>query len=282
MSCEGLCLSGGGANGLIQLGCLHYMFFYGKLDSIKHYIGTSVGSIICLLLIVGYTPMEIFDNVSNMKNKIFYGGIKSLKDNWGASNIDNLINEIEKLIIKKINCIPTLKELSKITGKNLCIVCSNLTDFKTEYFDTENSEAFTCTELIKMSCNIPGLFSFLKINGKQYIDGGFGDNFPISHLEKKINGLKILGINTYSFNPFSDIKIPLVQYILKSLSFSFVEVQRLKREQLKYSYHQIIEIDTQNDVININFTKEQARDKFMLGYNKAKNIDSDWSEYINI
>ena len=47
-----LVLSGGGSKGLAMLGALHYIHENNGLDSINEYWGTSVGSIIILLLSV--------------------------------------------------------------------------------------------------------------------------------------------------------------------------------------------------------------------------------------
>ena len=54
-----LVLSGGGVNGILELGALQYCNDKNLLSSIKTYVGTSIGSIICYLLIIGYTPVEI-------------------------------------------------------------------------------------------------------------------------------------------------------------------------------------------------------------------------------
>ena len=60
-----LVLSGGETKGLAQLGALHYFWENGQLDhqSITHYAGASVGSLISLLLVCGYTPFEIWTHV---------------------------------------------------------------------------------------------------------------------------------------------------------------------------------------------------------------------------
>ena len=56
---NGLCISSGGIKGVIMLGALHHFYINNKLQDIKYYAGTSVGSIIIYLLSVGYSPLEI-------------------------------------------------------------------------------------------------------------------------------------------------------------------------------------------------------------------------------
>ena len=60
-----LVLSGGETKGVAQLGALHYFWENGQLNyqSITHYAGASVGSLISLLLVCGYTPFEIWTHV---------------------------------------------------------------------------------------------------------------------------------------------------------------------------------------------------------------------------
>ena len=54
-------LSGGGIKGFNMLGSMEYLYdeYYIHHDKIKNMIGTSIGSIICYLLVIGYKPLEI-------------------------------------------------------------------------------------------------------------------------------------------------------------------------------------------------------------------------------
>ena len=77
-----LILSGGGIKGIITLGALQYMYDNGKLQNIKHYYGTSVGTMISYLLVIGYSPIEILLQI--ISEKIF--------DHFKKINIINLTN----------------------------------------------------------------------------------------------------------------------------------------------------------------------------------------------
>ena len=55
-----LVLSGGGPRGLAIIGALHYAHEKNMLNNINEYYGTSIGSVISLLLLIGYTPVEAF------------------------------------------------------------------------------------------------------------------------------------------------------------------------------------------------------------------------------
>ena len=69
MSYNKIILSGGALKGLLTLGSLQYVYDNNNLNDVTQYIGTSVGSIICFLLSIGYTPVELI--VSICTSRIF-------------------------------------------------------------------------------------------------------------------------------------------------------------------------------------------------------------------
>ena len=58
-------LSGGGKKGMAQLGLLHGLYInkFINFNKIKIYVGTSIGAIINFLLVINYSPVEIFSYV---------------------------------------------------------------------------------------------------------------------------------------------------------------------------------------------------------------------------
>ena len=58
-----LVLPGGGIKGLTILGALQYCHDNFLLTDIVNYVGTSSGSMICYLLAIGYTPVDIITNI---------------------------------------------------------------------------------------------------------------------------------------------------------------------------------------------------------------------------
>ena len=60
MSYDSIILSGGSIKGFCTLGALQYMQDNKIIDdTLTTFAGTSIGSIISFLLIIGYTPIEI-------------------------------------------------------------------------------------------------------------------------------------------------------------------------------------------------------------------------------
>ena len=61
-----LCLSGGGMQGFQVLGVLSSIS-ENSYFSVNEFIGTSVGSMICYLLSIRYTPMEILTELTQTR-----------------------------------------------------------------------------------------------------------------------------------------------------------------------------------------------------------------------
>jgi len=194
-----LCLSGGSAKGTYILGSLHYLNSLGLLDKIKYYIGTSIGAIICYLLIIGYTPSEILasfctSNLSDHYNKI---SPLNLINDFGVYNYEPLRYQVECLTLKKLDKIPTLRELYNMynsAGKMFTCVAFNLSKKQTEYISHLTNPDLSVLDAIRMSSNIPLIFNILKINNMCYIDGGVSDNFPIHYATQHFIDGDILGI----------------------------------------------------------------------------------------
>ena len=58
---KNLVISGGGVSGIGFLGIIKYLDDHNIISNIETYVGTSIGSIICLLLLIGYKHNEIYD-----------------------------------------------------------------------------------------------------------------------------------------------------------------------------------------------------------------------------
>ena len=61
MTIQNLVISGGGIYGIMMIGIINNLDNYKLLKDVKKYLGTSVGSIICLLLNIDYNSYELED-----------------------------------------------------------------------------------------------------------------------------------------------------------------------------------------------------------------------------
>lgn len=211
MNYETLVLSGGGFKGIAQLGCLHYLHSSNQLDYITDYIGTSIGSIICYLLIIGYKPIEIFEYISktditpeinNILSLCLYN-IKNIKEiiniiiKNGIVNYDKINNILKQMTFDKLYFIPTLEELYFMFNKKLTCISYR---FKKNEIPTSvcnisytNFPNLSCLDALRMSCNIPIIFGEFIYEEYTYMDGGLIDNFSINMNNKKYIGISLLG-----------------------------------------------------------------------------------------
>ena len=125
---KAICLSSGGIKGYYTLGCLHYLYEQNKLNDIKFYIGTSIGSVICILLIINYSPIDILkylciNEQSEYFNTNFNNILYNLFNHYGILDIHTLEKYLEDMIIKKIGYVPTFNDI--LIKYNKYFICNS-------------------------------------------------------------------------------------------------------------------------------------------------------------
>ena len=206
----------GGSKGYLYLGILHYLFTHYKehidLQYIDTFAGTSIGSIICLCLNIGLTPLQILQELLNIKFS-FDININNIVKDFGLIDIGELIKHLSQVIINKYNYIPTLYQLYKITGKTFISNSYNLNTHNIVYFSYKTHPDILCTDVVSMSCNIPFLFKKILYKNEHYIDAGvvepFLGNYILNNLSNNINSDNILGVYYKNIN----INMNFIQYI---------------------------------------------------------------------
>lgn len=221
---DGLVLSSGGFRGIFQLGALAYLNIYEYLNGIKKYAGCSVGSVICVLLAVGYTPIELFLAAINIK--IFHGmqdiKVDEFKEHFGILSNQNLREELEKLILAKRKTLPTLLDLHNEGIYIAFSVCDRRTKrgYKLDYL---SHPSLLASEATLMSSNVPGIFPPIDFDGMKIADGALTNPFPIEYLD---NGKdRILAICVYGKQENDESK--LLSFVTNTLMIGVEEIQRL-------------------------------------------------------
>jgi|688.fasta_scaffold09444_13 predicted acylesterase/phospholipase RssA len=268
---DSIVLSGGGSNGIIILGALHYYFDIGllQLKDIKEYAGASIGSVICLLLVCGYTPLEIFKEIQIVQD--FFGIKESMNiiqniKNMGIISIDKFIDKIQNLVVRKLGQIYSLKKLYEVTGKKLYVSATDITNIREIKYSYLSD--ISCLDAVKHSCNIPIIFHRIKYKNNYIVDGGVANNYPWDYLSKdckKVLGILLCGKNSIfeddNFLGYSQriiiTPIKLLSEIRYELSPSYVKTVKLDCEKMSY----------------ININDEQKLNSFLKGYQQTKELD---------
>lgn len=266
-----LVLSGGSHNGLILLGGIQYLYDKQLVHNITTFVGTSIGGVICYLLIIGYTPIEIIVYICTHNDLI---------DNMSKINLLNitrgdavipfsyLSNEIEKMTIEKIGMLLTMAELHARFGKTLVCPTYNITTAAVEYVSFETFPTTPCLTALRMTCNLPFVFDNFKYGESFYIDGALSNNFPIDigeKIGKKVAGLCI----TYDLSIKSP-KTDFLDYIYKLL---YIPIQQSMESRIhnKRDNTAVININIENgELFNGNLDHKVKFEMFSRGYNCGK------------
>jgi len=266
-----LVLAGGSSKGLLTLGALQYAYDNNIIKKIDNYIGTSAGAILCFLLIIGYTPIEIiiYLCINQLVEKLQNFNIVGMINGCGATSFSAIYEQLEKMTIDKIGYLPTFDDIYNKYNKNLICVTYNLTDNKTEYLSFETNPHLPCLIALKMSANLPLIFENFKYGNKFYIDGGITDNFPIKIAEE--NGKKILGLHIASdidsFN--SDTEMNMLEFVYKLIFIPIEQGIEYKIKNVKKS--KIINLTYPKlKFFNFNINSREKLDIFSSGYDQMK------------
>lgn len=268
-----LILPGGGVKGFYILGAVQAGVDAGIFHNIKNYIGTSIGSIICYLLAIGYTPMEIIISVYSNRwlERLQFFNLVAMINGNGASSFTGLHECLEKLTINKIGKFLTLGKLKETLGKTLICVSYNMTKCITEYLGPDNYPDLPCITALRMSANIPLVFDRFKYMDNYYIDGGISDNFPI--LKGEEIGEKIFGINLQipESSLRDDPEDGMVSYFLRLLQIPMIQSIKHKVSIAgnKCSIATVKTGDLRN-MLEFDVKSKDRLDMFSSGYTQVK------------
>ena len=266
-----LVLSGGGVRGLLHLGALKSLEEKQLLKNIENYGGSSAGSMIALLLCIGYTYNDIMIVFLKINLDKFY----DITDIFEFLNIYGLINlnPCEKLLRillenkfnkKKI----TFKELYNLTKKTLHINSINLNSHKEDIFNYINTPNIDIIDACIASSSLPFIFPPKLINNNYYIDAFAVNNCPCNIFKDDLNNTICLTINDFlPENSFKEYKkIDGFQNYIISVFNSFQNYS-YDINMNTYKPKIIINLSYNCSPIDFDLPKNILSDIFIKGYN---------------
>ena len=269
-SYDTLILSGNSTNAIVTLGALQYLSDKDFLKTVKNYLGTSSGAILSLLLLIGYQPIEILTYICiekvykemvqfNISNMILMG--KSLM------SFEPIKNCLERLVLEKMEKIPTMKELEDVYGKKLILTTYNLTKDEREYVSADTYPDLPVTSAIRMSSNFPLIFEPYECLGSNYLDGGIVDNFPIERGEKL--GNCCLGIMTN--NPQKHFDNPRnfgnLDFVWKIWQ---IFISTVTNDKIERCGCDIVKLNFKSNFFNFESSNNELIEMFDRGYESCK------------
>ena len=218
-----LVFSGGGINGLCFLGCVRALEEHKILADIECFLGTSAGSMISLLLNIGYSSIELIEIISNIDMELIKDitsdNVFSYFTHFGIDSGNKFMKVFEILIKNKgISTSVTFQELFDLTHKHLIITGTNLSYKRADFFDYKEFPNMEVLQALRISMSIPFVFTKPTFNECTYVDGSIMANYPIYYFESTNNILGFLITEEYAFEEITSIDtftMSLINSLLK-------------------------------------------------------------------
>lgn len=273
---KNLVLCGGGVKGIAHVGALFALTELKCLDKIETFAGTSIGSLVISLYVVGYSASELYDfiklfDLSKLKN------LSILNIQLFGLDTGSRIEYVIKRLIKGkgLNENITLKELFDVKKKKIIFttVCVNTMDIK--YLSHETHPNMPLFLAIRMSISLPFIYVPIKYDKKiyldgdnyLYIDGGCFDNYPINIF--KNDEKNTLGINLVDSKDVIENIDNLETYILRVLKCLMVGISFNAKKGFE---NNTIDIHLESiNIVNYEIDNNKKDEIFLKGYKSVIN-----------
>lgn len=262
---KNLVLSGGGLKGLSYIGLKKILEEY-KIDDFECYCGTSIGSVFCLLFILGFTSKQLEKILTsiNFENYIDIDLINFF-DRFGFSDGEKIIDIFKTFMKYSVGENITFIDLWNIKKKRLIIVGSCIDTFQTEYFDYISYPNMKVIDAIRISISLPPYFKYCTIEGKCYIDGGLTANVPFDLFTEELDKTLIVRLK----NDLSNLQYNSFDLYLTNL---FKGMSTFNENRL----HKLLNLNTLNILLphnitmNFNLSNEDKINLIKNGYDISK------------
>lgn len=189
---KSLVLSGAVLKGSLFLGCIQKLKDDGLFSAIDTFVGSSSGSIVCLLTVLGYDPLAALETCNNQlddysKKSIDIENILGITTTLGIDDGADIIEWLSSCIECKLHQPDaTFLELAKKTGKNLIVCASDVTTSDVKYFSLDDTPDMSVITAVRASIAVPYLFTPVTIDDHIFVDAGLFNNFPIDRMRPSI------------------------------------------------------------------------------------------------
>lgn len=263
----------GGVRGFLELGAAVPLEEYGFFQHATVLSGVSVGAIIALLLVAGYTVREIITVA--VDTEIFRGFESfSIKDiinhvvsHTGLVSSSSIRTKLNDLIMAKFGCIPNLYQLYIATGKILVTLSFDLDEEIGKYMSPETTPNISCIDAVMLSINIPFVFHRMTHDDRTFVDGALINSYPVDYFDDgKTN---ILGISVKCC--YGSVS-PTTRYIYKVIHSGMDQMRyRMIAESSDYCRH--LELSSSiMDVTGLAVNNKTKASMVVEGYNAAYNF----------
>ena len=264
-----LCFSSGGFQGLLFISSLKCLVDnnYIDLNKITTYVGTSIGAVVSFLLIIGYTPEELYIffknyNFKNLELKFDLLLLEKNLENFGLDSCDTFIELITFLFEKKTKLKLsniTLKEFYILTKKNFIINATNFNKGTEAILNHKTTPDVLVWQAIRMSISIPIIYTPVLYKNEYYVDGGLCSDILLAYCNPKTTlGFYIENIDNYELKSLQDLILGSI-LILSN------------KNKKSYSNYKLIKFKKVNSkIISLNITQECIEEILVAGMKITK------------
>ncbi len=259
----GLVLSGGGGKGAYELGVWKAIKELGIDKYITAVSGASIGAMNAMLF-----AQNDYEEALNMWREVTLAKLLPINNKElikkgvtlaiGSKTLEAVRKHMPRLLeqgdvprdgaIEMISKYMNLEKLNS-TGISCYVACTEITEFKAEYFKINDYDEETARDMILASSSLPMIYASAEVLGKKYLDGGLVDNTPIK--------------------PLYDEKCDIIITVLLSK-----EVKIERNQFPKAKIISIVPSEMENKVLEglLNLDEEAKNKRIDTGYEDTKNL----------
>jgi NTE family protein len=183
-------LSGGGIRGLAHIGALQELDKNGMLKGVKEWIGVSAGSILSLMIVVGYTLNELknFCELFDFSNVIDLDDATSLLFKFGIDTGEKMKRLLDALLKEKGHTgDTTFRDLQEKGLPGLKIFATDLNKAEYRIFSYATTPTYKVVDAVRASSSLPYYFQPVidAEMGNILVDGGVISNFPLLYMTEQ-------------------------------------------------------------------------------------------------
>lgn len=277
---KNLVCCGGGVKGLGSSAALKAMNNLDKMKYIEKVCGTSVGSMVAMLVACKCSNAEIdkymecfWKELTNLPEGMLQQGY-NIYEKMGLHDNKNIYDIVEKLLTEKYSVKKmTLKQFYDLTKVEYTAVTTNLTTRKANFMNYKTEPDLEVAKAVQMSTAVPVFFIQVKWHGQVFCDGGAVENFALEYYDDKSGRFndETLGFHFKGTCP-EKYKVNNVLQLLEGIEDAEITNNELQSIQ-NYDERFIIEIDTGSiDALDFDISKKDKEMLYTNGYNAAINF----------
>ena len=181
-------LGSGGLRGIYHIAVIQTLSEMNLLSDIKKIYGCSVGALVSVLYIIGYTIDELIHLLTDFSAidiiNVNGSNIIEFPKTWGLDNGRKYDQFIKKLLEKK-ECSPymTFLQLYQKYNIHLVITTTNISKHRLDTLDHLSHPDLSLATAIRMSGAVPFIFQPVMYNDDLYVDGVVIGDLPLGIID---------------------------------------------------------------------------------------------------